>query len=204
MATLFLSHTRVRSVPPCGSYILVLIIYRSLHAGKLNARTAQVRSPLEVFLERGRWGCWCVGVICSLESVLCPTASPFFLSASLPSPLDCVRRSAKAETQRGGGGGDAAAAAADALAHVWQNRLQHKSRHLANPLSLSLSPSCFIGPSDNAPSLPSLSRTYSRFCSTAPGDAGEPGMQQRWESLCGDRRANKPGLSAIISNTPLP
>lgn len=140
MATLFLSHTRVRSVPPCGSYILVLIIYRSLHAGKLNARTAQVRSPLEVFLERGRWGCWCVGVICSLESVLCPTASPFFLSASLPSPLDCVRRSAKAETQRGGGGGDAAAAA-DALAHVWQNRLQHKSRHLANPpppLSLSL------------------------------------------------------------------
>lgn len=120
MATLFLSHTRVRSVPPCGSHILVLIIYRSLHAGKLNARTAQVRSPLEVFLERGRWGCWCVGVICSLESVLCPTASPFFLSASLPSPLDCVRRSAKAETQRSGGGGDGgdAAAAADALAHV--------------------------------------------------------------------------------------
>lgn len=116
----FISLTHTRALcSPCGSYILVLIIYRSLHAGKLNARTAQVRSPLEVFLERGRWGCWCVGVICSLESVLCPTASPFFLSASLPSPLDCVRRSAKAETQRGGGGGDAAAAAAaDALAHV--------------------------------------------------------------------------------------
>lgn len=114
MATLF--HTRVRSNPPCGSHILELIIYRSLHAEKL------LRAPHSP----GRYlRCIWRGMLvrrCNLPGLRavphCVSAAPFFLSASLPSPLDCVRRSAKAETQRRGGGGDAAAAAADAHAHV--------------------------------------------------------------------------------------
>ncbi|TNN65680.1 hypothetical protein EYF80_024084 [Liparis tanakae] len=74
-----------------------------------------------------------------LESVLCPTASrwaPLFFSASLPSPLGSVRRSAKAETQRSGAVG---AAAADALAHsrrIHPKRLAVPPRSSASPRDL--------------------------------------------------------------------
>ena len=102
-------------------------------------------------------------VVCRIrsESVQCRAVPPLRLGDSarllgvppLPSRA-CVRRSAKAETQRSGGDAAAAAAAADALAHVWQSRGFN-----ANPatlLALSLSLFLSSAPSDNAPLHPSL------------------------------------------------